>query len=70
MLQALTYNKRAYMAKQLCDSKYVRLEKQQKLNVQGYNLEVHNVIKLTRKQRKCFRATDVTNYITCKSGFL
>ena len=30
-----------------------------------YNLEVHDVIKYTRKHR----ATDVTNYITCKSAF-
>ena len=43
------------MAKQLCDSK-ITLEKQQKLFVQGYNLEVHDVIKLTWKHR----ATDVT----------
>ena len=33
------------------------LEKQQKLCVQGYNLEVHDVIKYTRKHRatKCYR---------------
>ena len=31
-----------------------------------YNLEVHNVIKYMRKHR----ATDVTNYITCKSAFV
>ena len=46
------------MAKQLCDA--------QKLFFQGYNLEVHDVIKYTRVQRK-HRAT-VTN-ITCKPGF-
>ena len=46
------------MAKQLCDA--------QKLFVQGYNLEVHDVIKYTRVQQK-HRA--VTNYITCKPGF-
>ena len=40
--------------------------KKQKLFVKGYNLEVRDVIKYTRKHR----ATDVTNYITCKSGFV
>ena len=44
----------------------ITLEKQQKLFVKGYNLEVRDVIKYTRKHR----ATDVTNYITCKSGFV
>ena len=39
------------------------LEKQQKLFVQGYNLEVHDVIKYTRKHR-----ATVTN-ITYKPGF-
>ena len=29
----------------------ITLEKQQKLFVQGYNLEVHDVIKYTRKHR-------------------
>ena len=52
-------SERAYMAKQLCDSK-----KQQNLFVQGYNPEVHDVIKYTRKHR-----ANVTNYITCKPGF-
>ena len=42
----------------------ITLEKQQKLFVQGYNLEVHDVIKYTRKHR-----ATVTNYITCKPGF-
>ena len=47
------------------------LEKQHKLFVQGYNLEVrcdkvHDVI----KYRRTHRARDVTNYITCKSGFV
>ena len=42
------------------------LEKQPKLFVQGYNLKVHDEIKHTRKHR----ATNVTNYITCKSGFV
>ena len=37
------------------------LEKQQKLFVQGYNLEVYDVIE--------YSAT-VTNYITCKPGFV
>ena len=36
----------------------------QKLFVQGYNLEVHNVIKVQRKH-----CATVTNYITCKPGF-
>ena len=40
--------------------------KQQKLFVRGYNLEVYDVIKYTRKHR----ATDVTNDIMCKSGFV
>ena len=44
----------------------ITLEKQQKLFVKGYNLEVRDVIKYMRKHR----ATDVTNYITCKSGFV
>ena len=44
----------------------ITLEKQQELFVKGYNLEVRDVIKYTRKHR----ATDVTNYITCKSGFV
>ena len=44
----------------------IKLEKQQKLFVKGYNLKVRDVIKYTRKHR----ATDVTNYITCKSGFV
>ena len=35
----------------------IKLEKQQKLFVQGYNLKVHDVIKYTRKHRatKCYR---------------
>ena len=37
----------------------------QKLFVQGYNLEVHDVIKVQRKH-----CATVTNYITCKPGFL
>ena len=41
-------------------------QKQQKLFVLGYNLEGQDVIKYTRKHH----ATDVTNYITCKSGFV
>ena len=44
----------------------ITLEKQHKLFVKGYNLEVRDVIKYTQKHR----ATDVTNYITCKSGFV
>ena len=44
----------------------ITLEKQQKLFVKGYNLEVRDVIKYTQKHR----ATDVTNYITCKSAFV
>ena len=44
-------------------SSCVIVEKQQKLFVQGYNLDVQ----YTRKHR----ATDVTNYITCsKSAFV
>ena len=39
------------------------LEKQQKLFVQGYNLEVHDVIKYTLKHR-----ATVTNYIKCGPG--
>ena len=38
--------------------------KTQKLFVQGYNLEVHKVIKYRRKHY-----ATVTNYITCKPGF-
>ena len=51
MLQALI--KRAYMTKQLCDSSVIanNAQKTQKLFVQGYNLEVHDVIKYTRKHR-------------------
>ena len=37
-----------------------------KLFVQGYNLEVHDVIKYTRNKH---RAMDVTN-IMCKSAFV
>ena len=41
------------MTKQLCDRsvivKFNNARKTQKLFVQGYNLEVHNVIKYTRK---------------------
>ena len=44
----------------------ITLKKQQKLFVKGYNLEVRDVIKYTQKHH----ATDVTNYITCKSGFV
>ena len=39
----------------------ITLEKQQKLFVKGYNLEVRDVIKYTRKHRY---------YIMCKSGFV
>ena len=44
---------RAYMTKQLCDSSVIanNARKTQKLFVQGYNLEVHSVIKYTRKHR-------------------
>ena len=35
------------MAKQLCD----RLQKQQKLFIQGYNLEVHDVMQVRNKQK-------------------
>ena len=39
------------MTKQLCDSSVIanNTRKTQKLFVQGYNLEVHGVIKYTRK---------------------
>ena len=40
-------------------------KKQQKLFIQGYNLEVHDVIKYTGKQ-----FTTVSNYITCKPGLV
>ena len=40
--------------------------KTQKLFVQGYNLEVYDVIKYTRKHRA---TATVTNYITWKPGF-
>ena len=39
-------------------------QKQQKLFVQGYNLEVRDLIKYTQKHH-----ATVTNYITCKPGF-
>ena len=40
-----------YMTKQLCDSSVIanNAPKTQKLFIQGYNLEVHDVIKYTRK---------------------
>ena len=44
----------------------ITLKKQQKLFLKGYNLEVRDVIKYMRKHR----ATDVTNYITCKSDVI
>ena len=39
-------------------------QKQQKLFVQGYNMEVRDVIKYTQKHH-----ATVTNYITCNPGF-
>ena len=39
-------------------------QKTAKLFVQGYNLEVHDVIKYTQKHR-----ATVTNYITCGPDF-
>ena len=41
------------MTKQLCDSSVIanNARKTQKLIVQGYNLEVHDVIKYMRKHR-------------------
>ena len=41
------------MTKQLCNSSVIanNARKTQKLFVQGYNLEVHDVIKYTRKHR-------------------
>ena len=62
------------MAKQLCDSKWQsscvianRARKTAKaiLFVQGYNLEVYDVIK--RKHRAT--VTNYITYITCKPGF-
>ena len=58
-LQALVNNKLTWQSSCVIAN---NAQKQQKLFVQGYNLEVHDVIKYTRKH--C--ATDVTNYITCK----
>ena len=48
------------MTKQLCDSSVIanNARKTQKLFVQGYNLEVYDVIKYTRKHR----ATVLTDY--------
>ena len=45
------------MTKQLCDSSVIanNARKTQKLFVQGYNLEVHGVIKYTRKHRAIVR---------------
>ena len=40
--------------------------KTQKLFVQGYNLEVYDVLKYKGKHRA---TVTVTNYITCKPGF-
>ena len=61
-LQALVNNALTWQSS--CVIANITLEKQQKLFVQGYNLEVHDVIKYTRKHR-----ATVTNYITCKPGF-
>ena len=40
-------------------------QKQQKLFVQGYNLEIYDVIKYKQKH-----SVTVTNYIMCKPGFV
>ena len=47
------------------------LEKQQKLFVQGYNLEVHDVIKYTQKHRatKCYRSLH-NNYAFYRRAYM
>ena len=59
-LQALVNNKLTWQ------SSCVIANNVRKLFVQGYNFKGHDVTKYTRKHR----ATDVINYITCKSGFV
>ena len=53
-LSAGVQNVTGTVAKQLCNMQML---------VQGYNLEVHDVTKYTRKHR-----ATITNYITCKPG--
>ena len=67
MLQALAYVIKRLLTMRSWQSSCVianYARKTQKLFVQGYNLEVHIVIKYTGKHR-----ATVTNYITCKPGF-